>query len=312
MALLGTWFLSGATPTDVRVPCAQSGVAPFVRLLSWSLLTVSLGLASSPPARADFERDIAAVKASRELTMEEAPQIFPGHRVLGDLKEALTLLSTGVPDSARPPLEEVRMLLADASDPGASSPALFPGSGGERWMPVAIQVQEVELDAPATVPRATEHALPGQSQGPPVDNLTVVVRRTAELPVARTDGLVAQALQLLGPHQLDRSEARSAVSAAIDSVRWVTSSPDAPLLKAYYAVQQALAQFPNMTGQARDALRQAAESLAKAEASKTLARDVQGLADRTQPDLSAMLRTSTRLRARLQANAKQQIHHWFE
>ena len=61
-----------------------------------------------------------------------------------------------------------------------------------------------------------------------------------------------------------------------------------------------------------DALRQAAESLAKAEASKTLAREVQGVAERAQPDLSAMLGTSTRLRARLQASAKQEIHHWFE
>jgi hypothetical protein len=291
----------------------QSDGAPSARLLSWWLLTVCLGLSSLAPALADFERDIVSVKASRQLTMEETPQIFPGHRILDDLKEVRTLLSTDVPDSARPLLEEARALLADASDAGASSSAVFAGSRRERWIPVAIQVQQVELDAPTTVPRATEHALPGQSQGPPATTkLTVVVRRTAELPVATTDGLVAQALQLLGPHELDRIEARAAVRAAISGIRWVTSSPDASLLDAYYAVQQALAEFPKITEQTRGALRQAAEPLAKDEASKILARDVQTLAERMEPDLSALLGTSARLRARLQAKARQQIHQWFE
>jgi hypothetical protein len=245
------------------------------------------------------EQDIVSVISATPLSdTEPVPGLLSGQRIMADLRSALELVRGGVPEAARPGLEELANELPQLqSGEGSASP--LPASyrsEGELWLPVRAQLLRVRLDAPDLRPRPRPDHAGGQ-----VGNLPAKARRIDWLPVELTERRVEEALHLLAAGESGQEQARQLLEAALQGPRSRVELEHRPLILAYYQVQSALASAPRWDDSTRDSLRRAAEALDVETGLTGLADRLQAQADRSTPDQRELQDLAAGLRKRILA-----------
>jgi hypothetical protein len=267
---------------------------------AWLSLFVPSLLMAQPAAPDSPEADIVATLSTEPLPDAEAvPGLLAGQRIMDQLRSVLELVRGGVPDAARPDIEQLdRELRRLQEGEGATSP--LPDSyrsDDELWLPVKVQLLQVQLDAPDLVPRPE----PGHTGGK-VGNLPAKARRTEWLPVSLTAQRVGEVLSLLSSGKEGQERAQQELEAALKELHTSLVLENRRLISAYYAVEAALAAVPSWDDPIREQLREAAEGLAEAGSTK-LADRLQTQADRLTPDLRELQALALTLRRQIDQDA---------
>jgi hypothetical protein len=255
---------------------------------------------AQPAAPDSPEADIVATVSTEPLPDTEAvPGLLAGQRIMDQLRSVLELVRGGVPDAARPDIEQLdRELRRLQEGEGAASPLPTSyRSDGELWLPVKVQLLQVQLDAPDLVPRPE----PGKTGGK-VRNLQTKARRTEWLPVGLTAQRVDEVLSLLSSGKEGQERAQQALETALKELHTSLVLENRHLISAYYAVEAALAGVPHWDDPIRKQLREAAEGLAEAGSTK-LADRLQTQADRLTPDLRELQALALMLRRQIAQDA---------
>jgi len=267
---------------------------------AWLSLFVPSLLMAQPAAPDSPEADIVATVSTEPLPDTEAvPGLLSGQRIMDQLRSVLELVRGGVPDAARPDIEQLdRELRRLQVGEGAASP--LPASyrsDNELWLPVKVQLLQVQLDAPDLVPRPE----PGKTGGE-VRNLPAKARRTEWLPVGLTARRVDEVLSLLSSGKEGQERAQQALETALKELHTSLVLENRQLILAYYAVEAALAAVPHWDDPIRNQLREAAKGLAEAGSTK-LADRLQTQADRLTPDLRELQALALTLRRQIAQDA---------
>jgi hypothetical protein len=249
-------------------------------------------------ARAGPKDDIVAVEPGAHLPGNDVAGLLVGGEILDGLGVVRDEIQAGVPEVAR---EELRSLARRINRLDAGEGRL-PDSyraGGDLWLPVRAVSVRILLDAPNLLPRPREKAAGGK-----VGNLTAGGDRIDWLPLLRTRTLLQQAQQHLGADQ-GAGEALARINAALDGVEQTVRFDQPALLRAYYAVQHALAAPRPWPQSVRAQLRDAARDLYQAYGRGGLADQVQAVADQLDPDTGTLLDTARSLRERINSGGRE-------
>jgi hypothetical protein len=265
-----------------------------VRLPLFVLLLLTVQASTAVPP----ERDIVAVESALPLSdTQSVPGLLTGQRILDGLRGALDLVRGGVPDAARPGLDELsrelrRLRIGDA--PVSPLPASY-WRYGQLWLPVSAEQLRVRLNAPGPHPWRR----PGRTDGQP-GNLPARARRTKWLPVELTAQRVDRVLPLLSAGEPGRVRAQRLLEATLRGPSASVVLEDRPLILAYYAVEDALGAARHWDRTVRGRLRHAADALGSGTATADLAARLQVQAQRLTPDARGLEDLAGALRKRIE------------